>query len=72
MLNTDEILSNVVWLVDALDDDVLREVQDIPFLEMAKAVRIARQPRRSVTPVRGRYQRMPVRYPTQMTRTARQ
>lgn len=41
MTNTNEILSNVAWLVDALDDDGLHEVRDLPFLEMAKVVRIA-------------------------------
>jgi len=70
MVSTDEILRNVVWLVDALDDDALCEVEDIPFLEIAKAVRISRQPARSVTPLHGRYQQMPVRYPTRMTHTA--
>jgi hypothetical protein len=37
---TEEILENVAWLIDALDDTGLEEVQDIPFLEIAKAVSI--------------------------------
>ena len=72
MLNTDEILGNVVWLIDALDDEVLNEVHDIPFLEMAKAVRIARQPMRNVLPVCGQHQRMQVCYPTRVLRPTRQ
>ena len=35
-----EILKNVVWLINALDDQALGEVQDLPFLEMAKDVTI--------------------------------
>jgi hypothetical protein len=34
--STEELLDNVVWLVNALDDAALAEVQDIPFLEMAR------------------------------------
>jgi hypothetical protein len=41
MQKTEEILQNVIWLVDAFDDEALEEVQDIPFLEMAKVVSIA-------------------------------
>jgi len=39
--STDEILGNVIWLIDALDDAALAEVQDLPFLEMAKDITIA-------------------------------
>jgi hypothetical protein len=42
--STEEILDNVVWLVNALDDEALAEVQDIPFLEMAKVITIAPLP----------------------------
>lgn len=41
MRSTEEILGNVIWLIDALDDAALAEVQDLPFLEMAKDITIA-------------------------------
>ena len=41
MRSTEEILGNVIWLIKALDDDALAEVQDLPFLEMAKDITIA-------------------------------
>jgi hypothetical protein len=41
MRSTEEILGNVIWLIDALDDDALAEVQDLPFVEMAKNITIA-------------------------------
>ena len=41
MRSTEEILGNVIWLIDALDDEALAEVQDLPFLEMAKDITIA-------------------------------
>ena len=41
MRSTKEILGNVIWLIKALDDDALAEVQDLPFLEMAKDITIA-------------------------------
>ncbi len=44
MQKTEEILQNVIWLIDACDDEALKEVQDIPFLEMAKVVSIAPRP----------------------------
>jgi len=40
MRSAEEILENVVWLVSQLDNDGLEEVQDLPFLEMAKDVSI--------------------------------
>jgi hypothetical protein len=47
MCRTDEILSNVVWLVEAIDEQRLPEIEDIPFLEMAKSVHIVRPPQQS-------------------------
>ena len=41
MRSTEEILGNVIWLIEALDDDALAEVQDLPFVEMAKDITIA-------------------------------
>jgi hypothetical protein len=38
--STEEILGNVIWLIEALDDDALAEVQDLPFVEMAKDITI--------------------------------
>jgi hypothetical protein len=38
--STEEILGNVIWLIDALGDEALAEVQDLPFLEMAKDITI--------------------------------
>jgi hypothetical protein len=40
MRSTEEILGNVTWLIEALDDEALAEVQDLPFLEMAKGITI--------------------------------
>ena len=40
MRRTEEMLDNVIWLIDALDDEALAEVQDLPFLEMAKDITI--------------------------------
>ncbi|MGE0825202.1 MAG: hypothetical protein AB7G75_15425 [Candidatus Binatia bacterium] len=42
MQTTEDILDNLLWLVESLDGDALRTVDDIPMLEMAKCVRIAR------------------------------
>jgi len=36
------ILDNVVWLISQLDDKGLKEGQDLPFLEMAKAASVLR------------------------------
>ena len=41
MRSTEEILGNVIWLIEALDDDALAEVYDLPFVEMAKEITIA-------------------------------
>jgi len=40
MRSTEEILENVVWLISQFDDDALEEVQDLPFLEIAKDIAI--------------------------------
>jgi hypothetical protein len=40
MRSTEEILGNVIWLIEALDDEALAEVQDLPFVEMAKDITI--------------------------------
>ena len=42
MRSAEEILENLVLLISLLDDDALEEVQDLPFLEMAKDVSITR------------------------------
>jgi len=47
MHRAEEILTNVAWLINNFDDEALEAVQDIPFLEMAKAVTITPSP---VTP----------------------
>jgi hypothetical protein len=39
----EEILENVVRLAELLDDDDLKEMADVPFLELAKAVSINRR-----------------------------
>jgi hypothetical protein len=44
MRSAEEILENVVLLIGLLDDDALEEVQDLPFLEMAKDVSVTRAP----------------------------
>ena len=41
MRSTEEILGNVIWLIEALDDAALAAVQDLPFVEMAKDITIA-------------------------------
>ena len=40
---TEEILENVVWFISQFDDATLKEVQHLPFLEMAKAASIFAQ-----------------------------
>jgi hypothetical protein len=64
MHSTKEILNNVVWLVNALDDDALAEVQDIPFLEMAKVVTIAPLPAGFTPSARALRNRLRPQYPT--------
>ena len=41
MRSTEEILGNVIWLIDALNEEALTAVQDLPFVEMAKDITIA-------------------------------
>jgi hypothetical protein len=38
----DEILENIVQLAELLDDEVVEEIADVPFIELAKAVSINR------------------------------
>ena len=33
----EEILENVVWFISQLDEETLKDVQNLPVLEMAKA-----------------------------------
>lgn len=42
-LATGDILSNVIWLVSQLDDEGLDDVRDLPLLELAKHVSVARR-----------------------------
>ena len=63
---TEEILNNVVWLANALDEDALGDVQDIPFLEMAQAVTISPPRLRSSTIEWSRRKYVRPRYPTSM------
>jgi hypothetical protein len=64
MHNTKEILDNVVWLVNALDEEALAEVQDLPFLELAKGVTIAPLPAGFAPSSRALRKRLRPRYPT--------
>jgi hypothetical protein len=57
MHRTDEILSNIVWLIDSFDEEALEAVQDIPFVEMAKTVKITPPPVASNFPSRPRYKK---------------
>lgn len=66
MPTTNEILDNVVWLVNALDDEALNDVQDLPFLEMAQAITISRPLQKSSGAVQSPCKRVPPRYPTSM------
>lgn len=66
MPTTNEILDNVVWLVNALDDEALNDVQDLPFLEMAQAITISRPLQKSSGAVQSPHKRIPPRYPTSM------
>jgi hypothetical protein len=36
----EEILENIVRLAELLDDEALKQVADLPFIELAKAVSI--------------------------------
>jgi hypothetical protein len=42
-LDTDAILVNVVWIVEQLDGAGLAEIGDVPVLELAKHISIARR-----------------------------
>ena len=66
MPTTEEILNNLVWLVNALDEDALGDVQDIPFLEMAQVVTISPPRLSSSTTERSRRKHVRPRYPTSM------
>lgn len=64
MYSTEEILTNVAWLVNALDEEALAEVQDIPLLEMAKAVTVTPLPADFTPSSRAFRALMRPRYPT--------
>jgi len=38
----EEILENIVQLSELLDDEALKEITDLPFIELAKAISINR------------------------------
>jgi hypothetical protein len=42
-VDTDAILVNVVWIVEQLDGAGLAEIGDVPVLELAKHISIARR-----------------------------
>jgi hypothetical protein len=67
MHTAEQILDNVIWLVNALGDDALRDVQDIPMLEIARAVTIAPVRQRGAGPAQPARTRVRPRYPTSMT-----
>jgi hypothetical protein len=62
--STEEILDNMVWLVDAFDEEALAEVQDIPFLELAKVVTIVPLSAGFALSSRALRKRIRPRYPT--------
>jgi len=39
---TEEILENIVWLAELLDEEALRHLPDLPFLELEKSISINR------------------------------
>lgn len=43
MLDASTILENVGWLVDHLDEHGLREVGDLPILELAKHISVTQR-----------------------------
>jgi hypothetical protein len=43
ILDASTILDTVGWLIDHLDDEGLREVRDLPMLELAKHVSVNRR-----------------------------
>ena len=64
MSNTEEILTNVIWLVEAFDEKALGEVGDLPLLEMAKWVAVAPLPTGFAFAAQALERRTPPRYPT--------
>lgn len=66
MSTTSDILDNVVWLVNALDEDALNDVQDLPFLEMAQTVTITHSTLETSRTAQLPCTRFPPRYPTSM------
>ena len=64
MHGTEEILANVAWLVNLLDDEALATVQDIPFLEMARVVTITPSPSGFVPSSKALRERWRPRYPS--------
>jgi len=72
MSNTEEILDNVIWLVEALADEALGEVDDIPLLEMAKSVAVAPLPVGFTSTAQALERRAAPRYPTGRKTSTRQ
>jgi hypothetical protein len=75
MPETTEILDNVIWLVNTLDDEALGDIREIPLLEMAKAVSIAPLPAGFASIAQALEKRTRPRYPTSkslMEKRARQ
>jgi len=68
MPTTNEILDNVVWLVNALNEDALNDVQDLPFLEMAQAISISQSSPKSAEGAQSLRKQVPPHYPTSMRR----
>jgi len=64
MSDTEEILDNVIWLVEAFDEEALGEVGDIPLLEMAKSVAVAPLPVGFASAAQALEKRASPRYPT--------
>ena len=64
MSDAKEILDNVIWLVEALNEEALGEVGDIPLLEMAKSVVVAPLPVGFTSAAQSLEKRALLRYPT--------
>jgi len=64
MSETTEILDNVIWLVNTLDEEALGAIGEIPLLEMAKAVSAAPLPAGFVVTSQALEKRTLPRYPT--------
>ena len=41
--DTEEILANAIWIVEQLDAPALREVGELPVLELAKHISLGRR-----------------------------